>query len=65
MKKMCDHPAGVLFAVLTALLIVILNYSTRGSMGKALVLAVAIILFYIFFCLLCKKKENNESDKDL
>ena len=60
MKKICDHPAGILFAVIVAFLIVVLNYYTAGNMTTALVLAIAIISIYVAFCLLCRRKENNE-----
>ena len=63
-KKMCDHPAGILLAVIVAFLIVFLNYYTIGNMNKGSVLAVAIVLIYVVFCLVCKNKENNENDKD-
>jgi len=63
-KKMCDHPAGILLAVIVAFLIVFLNYYTIGNIHKGSMLAVAIVLIYVVFCLLCKNKENNENDKD-
>jgi undecaprenyl pyrophosphate phosphatase UppP len=64
-KKICDHPAGILIAIIVAFLIVFLNYYTIGNLFQGTVLAVAIVLFYVVFCLLCKNKENNENDKDL
>lgn len=59
-RKMCDHPAGVLFAVIAAFLVAFLNYSV-GSMKTASVSAVAIVLIYVVFCLLCKRKEDSEN----
>ena len=61
-KKMCDHPAGILFAIIVALLIVLLNFFTIGSTILGWMVAVAIVLIYVVFCFLCKKKENNEND---
>ena len=57
---MCDHPAGILLAVIVAFLISFLNYYTMGNAKSAsLLLAGAIIVF----CLLCRRSEKNENDK--
>ena len=63
-KKICDHPAGILFAVIVALLIAFFNYYTMGNVQTTAMWFVAIFLLYFLFCLLCKTKENeNEKDK--
>lgn len=63
-KKMCDHPAGILFAVIVAFLISFLNYYTMGNAKSAsLWLAGAIIVFYVVFCLLCRRSEKNENEE--
>ncbi len=62
-KKMCDHPAGILFAVVVAILIAFLNYYTMGNAKSAsLMLAGGIIVFYVVFCLLCWRSENDKQE---
>ena len=61
-KKMCDHPADILFAVLAAFFIAFINYSV-GDMKTALISAVGILLIYCVLCWLCKKKEDSENEE--
>ena len=61
---MCDHHAGILFAVIVAFLIAFLNYYIiENATSESLMLAGSIIVFYVVFCLLCKRSEKNEDDK--
>jgi len=62
-KKMCDHPAGVLFAVVATFLIAFLNYSA-GNKKTVLILSAVIVILYGVLCWLCKKKENSENEED-
>ncbi len=62
-RKMCDHPAGVLIAILVAFFIAFINYSV-GDMKTALISAVGIILIYGVLCWLCKKKEDRENEEN-
>ena len=62
-KKMCDHPAGVLFAVVATFLIAFLNYSA-GNMKTVLILSAVIIILYGVICWLCKKNEDSENEED-
>jgi len=55
---MCDHPAGILFAVLVAFFIAFLNYSV-GNLKTALISAVGVLLVYGVLCWLCKKQEDS------
>jgi len=64
MKKICDHPLGILFAVIVAFFISFLNYYTLGhTKSISLLLAGALIVFYVVFCLLCRRSEKNETKK--
>ncbi len=57
-RKMCDHPAGVLLAVIVAFLVGFLNYYV-GDVKTASVSVVVIVLIYAACCLLCKRKEDS------
>ena len=61
-RKMCDHPAGVIFAVIVAGIVAFLNYSV-GDIKTASVSLVFIVLIYAVCCLLCKRKEDSENEK--
>ncbi|GEM_PF-6873555 len=61
-RKMCDHPAGILFAVLVAFFIAFINYSV-GDMKTASISAVGILLIYGVLCWLCKNKEDSENEE--
>lgn len=62
---MCDHPAGLLFAIIVAFLISFLNYYTMGhAKSWSLLLAGALIVFYVVLCLLCRRSEKNENDEE-
>jgi amino acid transporter len=63
-KKMCDHPAGVLFAVIVALLFSFLNYYTMGNLQTTVIWAIAVVVIYFIFCLLCWAKEDSETEND-
>ena len=62
-RKICDHPAGVLIAVLVAFIIAFINYSV-GDMKTASIAAVGIPLIFGVLCWLCKKKEDSENSED-
>ncbi len=60
---MCDHPAGILFAVVATILIAFLNYSA-GNMQTVLILSAVIMFLYVVLCWLCKKKDDSENEAD-
>lgn len=62
-KKMCDHPAGVLFAVIVALLFACLNYYSMGNLQTTVIGAVAVVVVYFVFCLLCRAREAEEDNE--
>ncbi len=62
-KKMCDHPAGLLFAVIVTIIFSFVNYYSMGNMQTTVLLAVAIVVIYFVFCLLCRAREAEE-DKE-
>lgn len=61
---MCDHPAGLLFAVIVAFLIAFINYYSMGNLKTTVMLVVAVILIYLGFCMWCFAKEDHENEKD-